>query len=321
MAMQANSCGHEWVVELTCQEDESHLDSALIDVLGDLLSVDNFAIYINKHVTLQAPPILINTHSNLTYLEPNQAQLILNKATPSKTRVVHTTDDVTTYIPVNHSDTILGVLIIKTKQLITDRISALAMYILNVYANQLWILHKSRLDPLTGLLNRQTFDKKVMEIVTGNGFLLPREQADTKRCWYLAIIDIDLFKNVNDTFGHVVGDGVIAQVAKLIKNNFRIEDYAFRYGGEEFAIVFQSQTNTDALNALSRLRQRVASHDFEHIQQLTISIGFLELQSADTVSSIVNQADIALYHSKKTGRNKVTSCHELTLSKEVRISQ
>lgn len=61
MAMQANSCGHEWVVELTCQEDESHLDSALIDVLGDLLSVDNFAIYINKHVTLQAPPILINT--------------------------------------------------------------------------------------------------------------------------------------------------------------------------------------------------------------------------------------------------------------------
>ena len=195
------------------------------------------------------------------------------------------------------------------------------MYILNVYANQLWILHKSRLDPLTGLLNRQTFDKKVMEIVTGNGFLLPREKADTKRCWYLAIVDIDLFKNVNDTFGHVVGDGVIAQVAKLIKNNFRIEDYAFRYGGEEFAIVFQSQTNTDALNALSRLRQRVASHDFEHIQQLTISIGFLELQSADTVSSIVNQADIALYHSKKTGRNKVTSCHELTLSKEVRISQ
>ncbi|MGB0947313.1 MAG: hypothetical protein ACPGUG_10875 [Pseudoalteromonas marina] len=59
--MQANSCGHEWVVELTCQEDESHLDSALIDVLGDLLSVNNFAIYINKHVTLQAPPILINT--------------------------------------------------------------------------------------------------------------------------------------------------------------------------------------------------------------------------------------------------------------------
>lgn len=321
MQMQANTCGHEWVVSLTEQEEESKLDIALIQVAGDLLNVKNFAIYINKHFTLQVPPTLINTQSNLKYLDPQKVQLLLNKAAPNKIRVTHAFGNIITYIPIYHLETAIGILIIETEYPISERVSMLAVHILNIYANQLWILHKSRLDPLTELLNRQTFDKKVMEIVSGNGFLLPREEANKKRGWYLAIVDIDLFKSVNDNFGHVVGDSVIAQVAKLLKNNFRVEDYAFRYGGEEFAILFQAETDSDAYNALDRLRVRVASHLFEQVKQLTISIGFLKLQSADTVSSIVNQADLALYHSKKTGRNRITSCSELVLCKEVAVTQ
>ena len=163
----------------------------------------------------------------------------------------------------------------------------------------------------------QTFDKKVIEIVSGKGFLLPRDDTNEKRRWYLAIADIDHFKRVNDSYGHVIGDEVILLVARLLKNNFRLEDYVFRYGGEEFAVLFQTKTEAQAHIALNRLRSNIAEYPFPQVGQLTISIGFLELASIDTVSSIVNQADMALYHSKNSGRNKVTAYSELEVNEEV----
>ncbi len=321
MEMQANKCGHEWIISLTQQEEEGDLDAALIQVISDLLEVDNFAIYINKYFCVPVPPKLINTPSDIEHVKPAKIQQLLSKATPNKVRVSHAGGRTISYVPVYHLEDVIGVLIIETPQKLPERIGVMALHILNIYANQLWLLHKSRLDPLTELLNRQTFDKKVMEIVSGNGFLLPRQNVNKDRSWYLAIADIDLFKNVNDNFGHVVGDGVIAQVAKLLKYNFRVEDYVFRYGGEEFAILFQSRSQAAAYTALNRLRVNVADHSFAQIERLTISIGFLALQSIDTVSSIVNQADLALYHSKKTGRNKVTACSELALYDEVATTQ
>ncbi|MBH0057757.1 GGDEF domain-containing protein [Pseudoalteromonas sp. SWXJZ94C] len=319
--MEANKCGHEWIISLTQQEEESDLDSALVQVSSDLLKVDNFSIYINKHFSALVPPTLINPKNDLDNISSTQAQHLLSKATPNKVRVTHAYGRTTSHVPVYHLDDVIGVLIIETEQALKEQTCMMALHILNIYANQLWLLHKSRLDPLTELLNRQTFDKKVMEIVSGNGFLLPREDASKKRGWYLAIVDIDLFKNVNDNFGHVVGDKVISQVAKLLRKSFRVEDYVFRYGGEEFAILFQAKTHVDAYNALNRLRTNIAKYSFVHIERLTISIGFLELQRFDTVSRIVNQADLALYHSKKTGRNKVTACSELELYEEELVTQ
>ena len=319
--MEANKCGHKWIVSLTQQEEEGDLDCALIQAVSDLLKVNNFAIYINKHFSAPIPPTLINPKNGLKDVNSIQIQHLLNKATPNKVIVSHAYAHTTSYIPVYHLDDVTGVLIIETEHALKEQTCMMALHILNIYANQLWLLHKSRLDPLTGLLNRQTFDKKVMEIVSGDGFLVPREGACKNRGWFLAIVDIDLFKNVNDNFGHVVGDKVISQVAKLLRKSFRVEDYVFRYGGEEFAILFQASTQADAYNALDRLRANVAKYPFAQVEQLTISIGFLELQNIDTVSSLVNQADLALYHSKKTGRNKVTACSELTLYEDELTTQ
>jgi diguanylate cyclase (GGDEF)-like protein len=220
-------------------------------------------------------------------------------------------------VPVYYFGKVIGILLIETTKELAQTTTMLAVHILNIYANQLGLLHKSRLDPLTELLNRQTFDKKVIEIVSGKGFLLPRDDTNEKRRWYLAIADIDHFKRVNDSYGHVIGDEVILLVARLLKNNFRLEDYVFRYGGEEFAVLFQTKTEAQAHIALNRLRSNIAEYPFPQIGQLTISIGFLELASIDTVSSIVNQADMALYHSKNSGRNKVTAYSELEVNEEV----
>ena len=309
--MKANSCGHEWIVKLTQQEEESDLDTALIQIIADLLEIKHFALYINKHISRPLPPTLINTSSSLKALSPTEALLVLNKVSQNKIRVSRSSNVIRSYLPVYHLGEVMGVLLIETQHALSERITALAIHILNIYANQLGLLYKSRLDPLTELLNRQTFDKKVIEIVSGNGFLKPRSEVSNKRRWYLAIADIDHFKRVNDSYGHVIGDEVILLVARLLKNNFRLEDYVFRYGGEEFAVLFQTKTETEARVALNRLRLNVAEYPFPQVGQLTISCGFLELASIDTVSSIVNQADLALYHSKNNGRNRVTSYNEL----------
>ncbi|MBB1376747.1 GGDEF domain-containing protein [Pseudoalteromonas sp. SR43-2] len=317
--MKANKCGHEWIIKLTQQEEESDLDSALIQIISDLLEVDNFAIYVNKNFSAPIPPTLINPNSNLEQLSPDEASLLLQKVTQNKIRVSYAFSRTTSYVPIYHFGKVVGTLLIETEQELPERTTMLAVHILNIYANQLGLLYKSRLDPLTELLNRQTFDKKVIEIVSGNGFLLPRNDNNKKRRWYLAIADIDNFKNINDNYGHVIGDEVILLVARLLKNNFRIEDYVFRYGGEEFAMLFRAKTEADAHVALNRLRLNVAQYPFPQIGQLTISIGFLELVSIDTVSSIVNQADLALYYSKNTGRNRVTSYSELEVNNEPKI--
>ena len=315
--MKANNCGHEWIISLTQQEEESDLDASLVQIIGDLLEVENFAIYINKHFSAQLPPTLINTHTRLEVLESNEALALLNKVTQNKIRVSRALGVVTTYVPVYYFGKVIGILLIETTKELAQTTTMLAVHILNIYANQLGLLHKSRLDPLTELLNRQTFDKKVIEIVSGKGFLLPRDDTNETRRWYLAIADIDHFKRVNDSYGHVIGDEVILLVARLLKNNFRLEDYVFRYGGEEFAVLFQTKTEAQAHIALNRLRSNIAEYPFPQVGQLTISIGFLELASIDTVSSIVNQADMALYHSKNSGRNKVTAYSELEVNEEV----
>lgn len=317
--MKANSCGHEWIIKLTQQEEESDLDAALIQIISNLLEVKNFSIYINKYVSQSLTPTLINADNSLKALEPQDALLLLNKVAENKIRVSHAYGVVTSYVPVYHFGKVIGVLLIETQHELSERVTALAIHILNIYANQLGLLYKSRLDPLTELLNRQTFDRKVVEIVSGNGFLQPRSEVRNKRRWYLAIADIDHFKSVNDNYGHVIGDEVILLVARLLKNNFRLEDYVFRYGGEEFAVLFQTKTEVEAHIALNRLRLNIAEYPFPQIGQLTISSGFLELASIDTVSSIVNQADLALYHSKNTGRNRVTAYSELEVNDERKI--
>ena len=112
--MKANNCGHEWIISLTQQEEESDLDASLVQIIGDLLEVENFAIYINKHFSAQLPPTLINTHTRLEVLESNEALALLNKVTQNKIRVSRALGVVTTYVPVYYFGKVIGILLIET---------------------------------------------------------------------------------------------------------------------------------------------------------------------------------------------------------------
>ncbi len=189
--------------------------------------------------------------------------------------------------------------------------------ILNVYRNFQNLLDYSERDSLTGLLNRKTFDEKFSKMAA---FTLPAETAiqeeeerrnnDEPKEQWLAVVDIDHFKRVNDTFGHLYGDEVLILVANLLRASFRSQDRIFRFGGEEFVILLRSTTLDDARRIFERFRSSVEQYQFPQVGQVTVSLGFVSI-SVETPVVILGHADQALYYAKSHGRNQVCYYNEL----------
>lgn len=159
----------------------------------------------------------------------------------------------------------------------------------------------ARTDSLTGLLNRGEFDRLLAAHT---------EEADAGGgSFALLMLDIDHFKQFNDSHGHLAGDSALRQVAKLIKDAAREHDAVCRYGGEEFALILPGLSGSDAFLAADRVRQNVADQGVflpdGSKEPMTVSIGVSVYGADDTDPSVVNSADQALYSAKHSGRNAV----------------
>jgi len=153
------------------------------------------------------------------------------------------------------------------------------------------------IDKLTGIYNRLRLDD-----------ILQNELDRSKRYnhyFACAIIDIDYFKNVNDTYGHLIGDKVLKELSKVVKQNIRTSDYFGRWGGEEFLIILPEINKIDLENLLEKIRVNISEHDFLEAGNQTISIGATISVKSDIKDSVINRADIALYEAKNSGRNRV----------------
>lgn len=129
-----------------------------------------------------------------------------------------------------------------------------------------------------------------------------------KQALSVLMIDIDYFKRINDTYGHSTGDTVLTQVAKMIENQLRATDALFRYGGEEFLAVLPNTCQQHALLVAERLRhdlETLVIHDGQHAISVTVSIGCATLRSDDSLQTILQRSDVALYAAKNNGRNQV----------------
>jgi len=189
--------------------------------------------------------------------------------------------------------------------------------VLSVYRNYQSLLDYSERDSLTGLLNRKTFDEKFSRMVAvrpADGPMLTdgnerRHYTEEKSQW-LAVVDIDHFKRVNDTFGHVYGDEVLILVANILRSSFRAHDRVFRFGGEEFVILLRSVTLANARMIFERFRANVEQYSFPQVGKVTVSVGFASIAQESPVV-ILGHADQALYYAKENGRNRVCYYDEL----------
>ena len=159
----------------------------------------------------------------------------------------------------------------------------------------------SRTDSLTGLLNHGSW-KDLLQLSFQQS--LERHSPAT-----LALIDIDHFKQINDTYGHIVGDSVLRQLSKELKDNLRTEDLAGRYGGDEFCVILPNRTLEQAQEIMERLRHVFAN--YQHTDEpglcVSLSIGLATCRPEFLHASMwLNEADKALYIAKNTGRNKIS---------------
>ena len=181
--------------------------------------------------------------------------------------------------------------------------SSITIHRANVYAE---VLQHATLDALTGLNNRRQFETRLNQEVAS------AKRQEKPLC--AIMMDIDFFKKVNDTYGHVAGDYVLKTVSSVIKREIRESDIASRYGGEEFAILLPFTQIEEAFAVGQRLRQAVekATSDVPDEKgdtavtiKVTISMGVYQYQSGNTPQELYQNADKALYQAKTHGRNKV----------------
>ncbi len=197
--------------------------------------------------------------------------------------------------------------------------------VFQVYQNYQGLLDYSERDALTGLFNRKTFDEQFSRHAL-NGLSSGRPGTVTESLpieegsqpgepvlQWLAVVDIDHFKQVNDRFGHLYGDEVLILIANILRSSFRSHDRIFRFGGEEFVVLLRSTTLSTAHKVFNRFRLAVQEYNFPQVGRVTVSLGFVSTTRGSPVE-ILGQADQALYYAKGHGRNQVCFYDDLVAS-------
>nr|WP_295892082.1 GGDEF domain-containing protein [uncultured Devosia sp.] len=171
------------------------------------------------------------------------------------------------------------------------------------------VRRESLLDPLTKIANRKSFDEGMDRAIA--------EASETDAPLCLMIIDIDHFKNFNDTYGHQTGDQVLRLVAMTLKSNIKGKDLAARYGGEEFVAILPSTDMEGAVIVAENIRRAIQAKELlkrstnEKLGRITASFGVAAYRAGDTPAMLIERADRCLYAAKHAGRNRVISESEL----------
>jgi len=153
----------------------------------------------------------------------------------------------------------------------------------------------SRYDALTSLFNQATFSE-ILQAETMNA-------RNTGSNLSLLMMDIDNFKLVNDTYGHLAGDAVLAALGKILQSHLRTGDIAARYGGEEFVVLATNTSRDQAFRMAENLRKRIEDFDFPHTGRTTVSVGCTAYLAPENIRDFLQRADFALYDAKRDGKN------------------
>ena len=152
-------------------------------------------------------------------------------------------------------------------------------------------------DPLTGIGNRRALNASLEDVIV--------RQHTKPVTASLVVLDLDHFKDVNDTYGHTIGDKILVRVTELVNTKIRVTDDLYRYGGEEFVVIAMGAPREAANKLAEQLRVEVEASDLLPERPVTISLGVAELKQGESYDNWLHRADSALYQAKRAGRNRV----------------
>jgi diguanylate cyclase (GGDEF)-like protein len=319
------------LIDMTCQRDHTLLDSSVVSTLHELVGAQQVRVHDlfrfrdalflrprvwlkdGKPVTMEESLIAENAGEPLTHYPELMSGI---RQRQSCVEHVGTGGERVLWLPIWLNDKVSTCLEVVNPVPYSNNTLHMIEGILCVYRNYQNILDYSERDSLTGLLNRKTFDEKFSKLLSCGALEGSHQDHEERRHQttgsgqWLAVVDIDHFKRVNDQFGHLYGDEVLILVANLLRSSFRAQDRVFRFGGEEFVVLLRSTTLEDARKIFERFRINVEKHDFPQVGTVTVSVGFASISSESPVV-ILGHADQALYYAKANGRNRVCYYDEL----------
>ncbi|WP_296449233.1 GGDEF domain-containing protein, partial [Rhodoferax sp. UBA5149] len=282
------------LADLTALRDRDALDVALVTAINDVLQPRTAAIcrvvgeagnerwricaQLNAGATA---PTSDSAWSKLDSLPLLSAYPLRQQAISSRQVQESTSGPSITTFPLGSNPGAIGVLEIGTDAPLSPDNRRLVSGVLRLYLNFANLLDYGERDALTELLNRKTFDGAFLkatieqQLATHTGQEERRDMTSTGSYW-LAMIDIDHFKRVNDNYGHLIGDEVLLLLARLMRAHFRFHDQLYRFGGEEFVVLMRCDGEAEAGGVLERLRTTTEKHPFPQVGTITISIGFSE---------------------------------------------
>lgn len=312
------------MTSITRQRDHALLDAAVISALADLTAASQVrkleVLRVRDEMRLQLSACRLDAcevcknapcRDESTALGPELAAAVSKHQT--STQKIMPDGNHILWLPVWLDDHFVACLELWNPTACDDTTLEMALAFTAIYANHRSLLDYSQRDSLTDLLNRKTFDENFSKILRSlaqydaPSGIQPEERRhhDANQNQWLAVIDIDFFKRVNDEFGHLYGDEVLLLLANLIRSSFRPHDGLFRFGGEEFVILLRAAELEDAQRIFQRFRSNVEQHHFPQVGQVTVSIGFTRIGLNATPVVVLGHADLALYHAKTHGRNQV----------------
>jgi diguanylate cyclase (GGDEF)-like protein len=315
------------VIKITKTRDVDSLEYSLISTIQEFIGCEEVGIYKDLHVQGQ---LVIERSLCLKVLRHDdflwEDRDVVKQPPPELVSCLQSACIITVqsadgterrWLPITLQDKPIGAIAIVSKGLSSSD-QVLLNAFCRIFENYLSILHENERDKLTGLLNRQTFEKKLKQ-------LLEKQLIDHHKSAYpndnrkrimgatswLAMVDIDHFKKINDSYGHVCGDEVLLLLAQKMRQYFRSSDLIFRFGGEEFVLVFEP-CNYEAMKAkIEKFMELVRSTHFPFVKTMSVSIGMSRISPYDFPITVLEQADKALYYAKENGRDKLCFYEEL----------
>jgi diguanylate cyclase (GGDEF)-like protein len=331
------------LAELTSHNDREIIERSLLETLSEFHGAEEYWLY--QVLTIQPElslgllayandgKIVVSERVVKQQLPEKISQNVLEAVQKAKLTIAQTPessqDIFTIYPALDQNKEVFAILIERGKEILPES-QRLAHGFLRVYANYLRLLESNRRDTLTGLLNRETLEQEITRIIILNNECIPpgcpkepevdnesRQQKGELRNW-LGVLDIDHFKRINDTFGHVYGDEILILIARIMEQSVRGYDLIFRYGGEEFVILLKAFDHEDAQSAFERIRTAVGHHDYAKVEQVTVSMGVIEIGHQSGPAEVIERADEALYYAKSHGRDQVQFYEDLVASGDIK---
>lgn len=302
------------IAALTDHRDVDMLEVSLLKTVNEMLSPSWAAIF---HVSENDPP---------EFSVRICGEELSHEAPTETFSALASSPGITAFSIVSRNREVIAYLLMSRENGLNTAEHQMMSGLFRIYDNYLSVLKDSQVDRLTGLLNRHTFDyqlDKALNLIRDaykddEKSMQKRRRKDTGS-FFLGEIDIDYFKRINDSFGHLYGDEVLLIIARILQSTFRKSDLIYRFGGEEFVVIVYVDNDNEAEMTFERLRRTVENHAFPQVGKVSVSIGVTRIGNSSMPIELLGHADQALYFAKHNGRNQVCFYEKLLAENKLYI--